>query len=333
MAEHPDAPLDEHLWSVAVARIVLGAGRPRAGAAEPRLRRLPAAARRGDRRLGRRLARHGRPRQSRGAVARAVERLREACRSRGLELAPRLPLYPEHVAELDRWADPAVAPAIRRVADALGLAREDRWAPGEPVAVPFIVRRDAAPLELAGDELGEEELVRLFAARGRRARARARGGRPASARGLRRRGDLRRHAEHPVHERLLLQVRLLRLLEGQARREPPRPRVPRPARRDRAPRPRGLGARCDRGLPPGRDPPVVHRRLLRERRRVDQRRGARDPRPRVLRARGVAGRRDARARSRRRTSRGSATSGSARSPAPRPRSSTTRCARSSARTR
>ena len=55
----------------------------------------------------------------------AVDRLREACRSRGLELAPRLPLYPEHVADLDRWADPAVAPAIRRVADAHGLARED----------------------------------------------------------------------------------------------------------------------------------------------------------------------------------------------------------------
>ena len=99
----------------------------------------------------------------------AVDRLREACRSRGLELAPRLPLYPEHVADLDRWADPAVAPAIRRVADADGLAREDHWAPGEPVGVPFVVGRDAAPLELTGDELGEEELVRLFAARGRSA--------------------------------------------------------------------------------------------------------------------------------------------------------------------
>jgi FO synthase len=96
-----------------------------------------------------------------------VERLREACRSRGLELAPRLPLYPEHVADLDRWVDPAVAPFVRRAADAHGLAREDRWAPGEPVVVPFFVRRDPAPLELVGEELGEDELVRLFAARGR----------------------------------------------------------------------------------------------------------------------------------------------------------------------
>ena len=55
---------------------------------------------------------------------------------------------------------------IRRAADALGLAREDRWAPGEPGDVPFLVARDALPLELAGDELGEEELARLFEARG-----------------------------------------------------------------------------------------------------------------------------------------------------------------------
>jgi FO synthase len=41
-----------------------------------------------------------------------------------------------------------------------------RWAPGAPGAVPFVVRRDAAPLELAGDELGEEELTRLLESRG-----------------------------------------------------------------------------------------------------------------------------------------------------------------------
>jgi FO synthase len=95
-----------------------------------------------------------------------IERLREATASRGLTLVPRLPLYPEHIAELDRWVDPAVAPTVRRASDALGLAREDRWAPGEPVEVPFIVRRDAVPLELAGAELGRDEIVRLFSARG-----------------------------------------------------------------------------------------------------------------------------------------------------------------------
>ncbi|HET6682768.1 MAG TPA: 5-amino-6-(D-ribitylamino)uracil--L-tyrosine 4-hydroxyphenyl transferase CofH [Gaiella sp.] len=166
MADHPDAPLEEQLWSIAVARIVLGpdvhvqappnlayddfpllldAGIDDWGGVSPVT------------------LDHVNPE----APWPEIERLREACRSRGLELAPRLPLYPEHVADLDRWADPAVAPFVRRAADAHGLAREDRWAPGEPVAVPFLVRRDPAPLELVGEELGEDDLVRLFSARGR----------------------------------------------------------------------------------------------------------------------------------------------------------------------
>jgi FO synthase len=165
MAEHPDAPFEEHLWSVACARILLGpdvhvqappnlayddfpllldAGIDDWGGVSPVT------------------LDHVNPE----APWPAVGRLEEACRSRGLELAARLPLYPEHVADLDRWADPTVAPSIRRAADAHGLAREDRWAPGEPVAVPFLVRRDPPPLDLPGGELGEEELVRLFAARG-----------------------------------------------------------------------------------------------------------------------------------------------------------------------
>src|SRR4051812_19726292 len=61
-----------------------------------------------------------------------VERLREATESRGLRLAPRLPIYPEYVADLPRWADPGVASAILRRADADGLAREDPWAAGSP---------------------------------------------------------------------------------------------------------------------------------------------------------------------------------------------------------
>ena len=166
MAEHTDPSLEEHLWSITAARIVLGpdihvqappnlayddfpllldAGIDDWGGVSPVT------------------VDHVNPE----APWPEVELLAEACRSRGLELAPRLPLYPEHVAELDRWADPAVAPAIRRAADAHGLAREDRWAPGEPVGVPFLVRRDAVPVGLVGEELGEAELVRLFGARDR----------------------------------------------------------------------------------------------------------------------------------------------------------------------
>jgi FO synthase len=166
MAEHPDTPLEEHLWSIAVARIVLGHDvhvQAPPNLAYDDFPRLLDAGIDDWGGVSPVTADHVNPE----APWPAVERLRGACGSRGLELAPRLPLYPEHVADLDRWAHPKVATAIRRAADAHGLAREDRWAPGEPVAVPFLVARDPAPIGHVGDELGEEELVRLFAARGR----------------------------------------------------------------------------------------------------------------------------------------------------------------------
>jgi FO synthase len=59
-----------------------------------------------------------------------IERLRAATEAAGYELAARLPIYPEYVADLERWADPRVAREIRRPADADGLARELRWAAG-----------------------------------------------------------------------------------------------------------------------------------------------------------------------------------------------------------
>ncbi|HEX3292064.1 MAG TPA: 5-amino-6-(D-ribitylamino)uracil--L-tyrosine 4-hydroxyphenyl transferase CofH [Gaiella sp.] len=166
MADHPDAATEEHLWSIAVARIVLGARMHVQAPPNLAYDDFPLLLDAGIDDWGGVspvTADHVNPE----APWPGVERLRDACRARGLVLAPRLPLYPEHVADLDRWTDPAVAPAIRRAADAHGLGREDRWAPGEPVSVPFVVGRDPAPIGFVGEELGEEELVRLFAARGR----------------------------------------------------------------------------------------------------------------------------------------------------------------------
>ncbi len=163
MADHPEPELDEHLWTIAAARILLGPDRhvqapPNLAYSEfPRL--LDAGI------------------DDWGGVSPVtidhvnpeapwpeLEALGEATRSRGLELAPRLPVYPEYLGE--RWLGSAVLTAALRSADALGLAREDGWSPGEAGSVPFVVRRDALPLELTGEELGEDELVRLFEARG-----------------------------------------------------------------------------------------------------------------------------------------------------------------------
>jgi FO synthase len=165
MASHPEPSLEDHLWTIAVARILLGAGwhvqAPPNLAYDDFPRLLDAGI------------------DDWGGVSPVtidhvnpeapwpeIERLAEATRSRGLELAPRLAVYPEYVADLDRWSDSQVAPSVRRASDAVGLARDDAWAPGEPVAVPYVVRRDVPPLGLAGGELGEDELTRLLEARG-----------------------------------------------------------------------------------------------------------------------------------------------------------------------
>jgi FO synthase len=165
MAEHPEPSLDDHLWTIAVTRILLGPNwhvqAPPNLAYDDFPRLLDAGI------------------DDWGGVSPVtidhvnpeapwpeIECLADATRGRGLELAPRLAVYPEYVADLGRWCDQAVAPFVRRASDATGLARDDSWAPGEPGTVPFLVRRDAAPLGLTGDELGEDELTRLLEARG-----------------------------------------------------------------------------------------------------------------------------------------------------------------------
>ncbi|HWE80047.1 MAG TPA: 5-amino-6-(D-ribitylamino)uracil--L-tyrosine 4-hydroxyphenyl transferase CofH [Gaiellaceae bacterium] len=92
-----------------------------------------------------------------------LELLRTATEGRGLELAPRLTVYPGHIGP--EWIDAEVLPHVLRAADSLGLAREDGWAAGEDGETPFVVRRDALPLDTSA-ELGEDEIARLFRARG-----------------------------------------------------------------------------------------------------------------------------------------------------------------------
>jgi len=95
-----------------------------------------------------------------------IVRLRAATEAAGSELAARLPIYPEYVADLERWADPRVAQEIRKHADADGLARDDSWAAGSTAALPPLPG-PSAPLPLDGRELDENEITRLFEARGR----------------------------------------------------------------------------------------------------------------------------------------------------------------------
>jgi FO synthase len=65
-----------------------------------------------------------------------LELLGEATRACGLELAPRLTVYPEYVAELDSWLDSTLVPRVLALADCEGLAAEDDWAAGAAEAEP-----------------------------------------------------------------------------------------------------------------------------------------------------------------------------------------------------
>jgi FO synthase len=174
MAAHPEPTLDDLLWTAAVARILLG---PQCNIqAPPNLSyadfpRLLDAGINDWGGISPVTIDHVNP-EARWPDVAALERATE---SRGLRLAARLPIYPEYVAELGRWVDPAVAPFVLRRADAEWLGREETWAAGADREPPRLPRRGrgassgvagALARSRAGDELAEEDVVTLLQARG-----------------------------------------------------------------------------------------------------------------------------------------------------------------------
>ena len=92
----------------------------------------------------------------------------------GKVLVQRLPLYPAWVAQPERWLHPKIAVKVRQGTDAEGWARADDWAPGLPVEPkPLTVRLNAVDPAVegalakakSGQRLNESEIIRLFAAR------------------------------------------------------------------------------------------------------------------------------------------------------------------------
>jgi FO synthase len=107
--------------------------------------------------------------------------LNAASRPRGFRLVPRLTVYPEYVADGERWLHPAVLPNVLRRSDAEGFARTDSWTAGYPqppsrTAVAELAPRaasragdairDVLAKAAAGAPLDEDDLVTLFTARG-----------------------------------------------------------------------------------------------------------------------------------------------------------------------
>ena len=130
MAAAPEPSLEDHLWTIAVARLVLG--RRTSVQAPPNLR--PGV-------LGRLIDAglddwggvspvtpdHVNPE----APWPHLVELERATESAGKSLAPRLPLHPRFVADLERWVDPGLRSAVLAASDGQGLGRETRWHAGD----------------------------------------------------------------------------------------------------------------------------------------------------------------------------------------------------------
>jgi len=115
-----------------------------------------------------------------------IETLSAECAAAGRPLVERLTAHPAFVQDAARWLDAGIAKAMRRLADAEGLARDGAWSPGVADAAPGLPARplgtapalaphlgldDLLSRAVAGRTLGEADIVRLFAARGAAAEA------------------------------------------------------------------------------------------------------------------------------------------------------------------
>ena len=133
----------------------------------------------------------------------ALEILRAATEAAGYTLAPRLTLYPEFAIDAERWLAETMRFPVLDASDAEGLGRDHPWCSGgefpppQLLSVPGAVRSPVPPVAGAvagsppvvttptsggavgdvlagvalGQEVGEDEIVTLFAARGPEVRA------------------------------------------------------------------------------------------------------------------------------------------------------------------
>jgi FO synthase len=104
----------------------------------------------------------------------AIEELAQRTAEAGRMLVNRLAVYPSYARAPDIWLAPEVAAQVRRMSDAQGFARDDDWAPGTTTVprMPAILARSVnADIDRSvdkaahGDRLDLTDIVRLFSAR------------------------------------------------------------------------------------------------------------------------------------------------------------------------
>ena len=176
MAAHPEPPLDEHLWTIAAARLILGPDM--VIQAPPNLHRLDEL----------------------GALLRAgvndwggvspvtpdhvnpeapwphLDALEKATAASGRVLRERLAIGPSYARAPEQWTAPELAKVVRRSVDARGLPVTDGWYAGSGRPAPAIALRGRTAVSgeleriiehaVAGGRLDEMQIVKLFEADG-----------------------------------------------------------------------------------------------------------------------------------------------------------------------
>jgi FO synthase len=202
MAHAPEPDLDDHLWTIAVARLIFG---PEMNIQAPpnlnpgALAEMIAAGINDWGGVSPVTPDHVNPE----APWPALQRLAEQTAAGGKLLVERLAIYPAYALEPERWLAPGLRAAVLRAIDAQGLARSDDWVAGSGIKPPVQIAPHPDPLPArgerekegpwprfcgeregpaqrddegqlaailgraaAGDALGEANIVRLFQARG-----------------------------------------------------------------------------------------------------------------------------------------------------------------------
>ena len=176
MAAAPEPDLEDHLWTIAVARIVLGAEmniQAPPNLSPGVLTRLVEAGINDWGGVSPVTPDHVNPE----APWPALDALGENTARAGKVLVERLAIYPAYVQRPERWLDAALRTPVLRATDGAGLARPDSWIAGTNTPLPTKPRHLASRpsdgvlgiLDRAwdGQELDEGEIAHLFAARGR----------------------------------------------------------------------------------------------------------------------------------------------------------------------
>jgi FO synthase len=173
MAVHPEPVLDEHVWTIAAARLVFG---PEMNIQSPpnlspvALRQLVAAGINdwgGVSPVTPDYVNPERPWPQLDVLARETAKA-------GKVLVERLAIYPSFARRANTWLDTTLRSRVMRASDGEGFARTDRWIPGalnKSPAEPSTALRHAeldaiVGRATAGQTLTENDIVTLFASRG-----------------------------------------------------------------------------------------------------------------------------------------------------------------------